>query len=337
MGDRDSDLVVGVDLGATKLAAGVVDSRGRVVALARWPRPVPGYGDALEAIDVLVRRLGTQVAGSSRRVAAVGVAAAALLDAERDVVLHAPILEWRDRPLRADLAERLRLPIVLDNDANAAAWGEYRHGAGVGERCLLMVTLGTGVGGGVVVDDRLLAGGFGLAAELGHLKVGAEGRVCPCGGEDCLEQYASGTALSHAARSAVLHDPGAPLLARAGGDVERIDGPLIVAAARDGDPQARRVIGEVGTFLGRGLAQITMVLDPSLILVGGGLADAGDLVLGPARRAYAAAVGFRRVRPAAPLRAAALGNAAGVVGMAALARAHVERGDPSAACVPAGS
>jgi glucokinase len=331
MEDRSPDLVVGVDLGATKLAAGLVDSSGRVLALTRWPDQVRAYDDALDAVDALVHGLRGQAAEWGRHVAAAGVAAAALFDADREVVVHAPILDWHDRPLRADLAGRLRLPVVAENDANAAAWGEYRHGAGIGERCLLMVTLGTGVGGGVVIDDRLLSGGFGLAAELGHVQVGAEGRSCPCGAHDCLEQYASGTALRRAARGAAERDPGASsrLLALAGSDLERIDGPLITEAARDGDPLARRVVDDVGTWLGRGLAQMAAVLDPSLMLVGGGLAVADELILEPARRAYAACVGFHGVRPPAPMRAAALGNTAGVIGVAALARARPERGDPS--------
>jgi glucokinase len=182
-----------------------------------------------------------------------------------------------------------------------------------------------------VLDDRLLSGGFGLAAELGHVKVGAQGRRCPCGARDCLEQYASGTALGRAARTAAARDPRAAsrLLALAGGDLERIDGPLITEAARGGDLLARRVVGDVGTWLGRGLAQMAAMLDPSRILVGGGLAVAGELILEPARRAYAASVGFHGVRPPAPMRAAALGNTAGVIGVAALARARAERADAS--------
>jgi glucokinase len=336
MGERSSDLIVGADLGATKLAAGLVDSNGRVLALSRWPAPVRAYDDALDAVAALVHELRGQAAEWGRHVPAAGVGAAALFDAAREVLMHAPILDWRARPLHADLAERLQLPVVVENDANAAVWGEYRHGAGIGERCLLMVTLGTGVGGGVVIDGRLLSGGFGLAAELGHVKVGAEGRSCPCGAQDCLEQYASGTALRRAARIAATRDPGASsrLLALAGGDPGRIDGPLITEAACAGDPLACRLVGEVGAWLGRGIAQIAAVLDPGLVVVGGGLADADELVLEPARRAYAASVGFHGVRPPAPIRAAALGNTAGIIGVAALARAGVARGGPAKPFIP---
>ena len=315
-------LVIGVDLGGTKLAAGLVDRHGLVVAQARWPRPVRAYDQALDAIEALAGELRREAAARGHNVRAAGVAAAALFDADRARVLYAPILEWRDRRFLDDLSERLALPVVVDNDANAAAWGEYRHGAGAGERCVVMLTLGTGVGGGVVIDGRLLSGGSGLAAELGHLKVGAEGRACPCGREDCLEQYASGDALGRAARTAVAEHParGRRLLAAAGGDRDRIDGRLVTAAAQDEDPLALRLVGEAGTWLGRGLAQIAAVLDPSVVLVGGGLALADELLLAPARAAYDASVSLHPLRSPARIRTAALGNAAGVIGIAALAR-----------------
>jgi glucokinase len=186
----------------------------------------------------------------------------------------------------------------------------------------VLVTLGTGVGGGVVIDGRLLSGGSGIAAEFGHLKVGSDGRACPCGREDCLEQYASGVALGRAGQAAVARDHarGRHLLALATGDPARIDGRMVTAAARERDPLAVRLVGEAGTWLGRGLAQIAAVLDPSLILVGGGLALADELVLAPARTAYLTSVSLRAVRPLPPIRAAALGNMAGVIGIAALAR-----------------
>lgn len=319
------DLVIGVDLGGTKLAAGLVDRHGLVVAQARWPGRVRAYEQALGAIEALAREMQREAAHRGQRVVAAGVAAAALFDADRTEVLHAPILEWQVRPFLADLTERLDLPVVVDNDANAAALGEFRHGAGHGERCLVVVTLGTGVGGGVVIDGRLLSGGSGLAAELGHLKVGSEGRDCPCGQRDCLEQYASGSALGRAGRTAVAQDParGRRLLAEAADDPERIDGRLVTVAAFRGDPLALELVTDAGTWLGRGLAEIAAVLDPSLILVGGGLALADELLLAPARTAYAASLSLRRVRPLAPIRPAALGNTAGVIGIAAIARSAV--------------
>jgi glucokinase len=322
------DLVIGVDLGGTKLAAGLVDGDGHVVAQARWSRPLRAYEQALDAIEALAGEMRENAADRGARVVAAGVAAAGLFDVDRTTVLYAPILEWRNRPFLADLTQRLDLPVVVDNDANAAAWGEYRHGAGAGERCLVLVTLGTGVGGGVVIDGRLLSGGSGIAAELGHLKVGSEGRACPCGREDCLEQYASGVALGRSGQVAAARDPalGRRLLALAAGDPDRIDGRLVTTAAHAGDPLALRLLDEAGTWLGRGLAQVASVLDPSLILVGGGLALADELVLAPARTAYMASVSLRPVRTLAPIRAAALGNAAGVIGIAALARSA--RPDP---------
>jgi glucokinase len=328
------DVALGFDLGGTKLAAGLVGADGRVVAETKLAGRVRDYDEALEAISALADELLREAERRRLEPVATGVAVAALLDAERTRVLHAPILEWRDRPLLADLRDRLSLPVAIENDANAAAWGEHRHGAGVGERCLVVVTLGTGVGGGVVIGDRLLTGGGGLAGELGHLKVGAEGRPCPCGSQDCLEQYASGSALARSGREAATRDPvvARGLLAPAAGDLDRIDGRLITSAARAGDPLAIRLLDQAGTWLGRGLAQAASVLDPGLILIGGSLALAGDLVFAPIRRAYAESITLRSARPVTPIRPAALGNAAGIVGAAALAReqhASARRRDPA--------
>jgi glucokinase len=318
------DVSLGFDLGGTKLAAALVDAQGRIVAERKLPGRVRDYDDALGAIAALADELLGEADRRGLHAVAAGVAVAALLDADRTQVVHAPILGWRDRPLLADLSDRLPVPVCIENDANAAAWGEHRHGAGAGERSLVVITLGTGVGGGVVIGDRLLTGAAGLAGELGHLKVGTEGRNCPCGSRDCLEQYAGGLALAAAGREAATRDPvvAGDLLALAAGDLDRIDGRLITAAARAGDPLATGILEQAGTWLGKGLAQVASVLDPGVILISGSLAQAGELVLAPARRAFAASVTLRSARPLTPIRPAALGNAAGVVGMAALAREH---------------
>jgi glucokinase len=325
-------VTVGVDVGGTKLVASAVDPEGRTLGLERWPEPVREYEDVLGAISELVGRIRASVDPSP--VGAVGVAAAAFIDADRRRVRGATYLvDWRDRPFAADLADRLQLPVVVENDADAAAWGEYRYGAGRGTRSLVLATVGTGIGGGIVIDGRLVTGGFGLGGEIGHLQVVPDGVRCGCGARGCVEQYASGTAIAAAVRSAVREDPAAAprLLARAGGDVARIDGRLITTLAGEGDEPARRALGEGGVWLGRALAQVATVVDPSLIVVGGGLAEAaGDLVLEPVRRSFAAAASLPHVRPPAPITAAALGNAAGIVGAASLAAALMDTHNPKA-------
>jgi glucokinase len=329
-----SGVTIGVDLGGTKLLAAVVGAGGRVSSLRRWPGRVSGYHQALDTIAELVGRLRREVEGRGGGVTAVGVAIAAFLTADRDGVRDATnLMGWRDRPVRADLHERLGLPVVIENDADAAVWGEYVHGAGRGERCVVMATVGTGIGGGIVVGGELVRGGFGLAGEFGHLVIVPDGRLCGCGSRGCLEAYASGTALTDSVRAAAAAEPegGRRLLDRAGGDPDRIDGPMITALALDGDPMALRGLDALGGWLGRGLAQVATVLDPSLVLIGGGLAEAaGELIVGPARTAYGASLSIRDSRPVAPMRLARLGNTAGLVGAGALASAMTEPSERAA-------
>jgi glucokinase len=300
MGSR-SDATCGIDIGGTKIAGAVVTGDGTVVAADRIESPAVDPAALKHAVASLVASLA-----SEHPVGAVGVAAAGFVDRDRSHVRFAPNIAWRNEPLGADLAALTGLPVVVENDANAAAWGEFRHGAGRAAEDQLMVTVGTGVGGGIVVDGHLLRGAFGVAAEIGHLCVVPDGLACPCGNTGCLEQYASGTALVRNARAA-------------SGD-HSLDGPGLTAAAKDGDPFAREQLAEVGRWLGHGLASLAAVLDPGLIVVGGGVSDAGDLLLDPARAAFRAGLTAAGFRPEAEIRLAELGNEAGVIGAADLAR-----------------
>ena len=316
-------VTIGVDLGGTKLLAAVVHGGGRVSSLRRWPRRVAGYEEAVDAIADLVASLRREAEERGEAVVAVGIAIAAFLTARRDRVRGATYLTaWDDRPFPADLQARVGVPVIIENDADAAAWGEFVLGAGRGEQSVVMTTVGTGIGGGIVVDGHLLRGGFGFGGELGHVVVAPGGRSCGCGSRGCLEAYASGTALTQTVRAAAASDPAGAgrLLERAGGDPEGIDGPAIIAAALEGDRMAVAGLREVGEWLGRGLAQVAAVLDPSVLVVGGGLAEAaGDLIADPARAAYAEAVSIPAVRPLAPIRLAGLGNTAGLLGAATMA------------------
>ncbi|MGZ5398616.1 MAG: ROK family glucokinase, partial [Nocardioides sp.] len=248
--------------------------------------------------------------------------AAGYVDRDRARVLFAPNIAWRDVNLKAELEERVDVPVVVENDANAAAWGEFRFGAGSDVDDLMLVTVGTGVGGGLVLDGELYRGAFGVGAEIGHLRVVPDGIICGCGHHGCFEQYASGSALVREARQIAINGvPAADaLLARAGGSVEAIDGPMISEAARDGDAFAIGRLAELGHWLGSGIASLVTVLDPAVVAIGGGVSEAGDLLLEPLRAAFERHLPGREYRPLAEIRRATLGNAAGMIGAADLAR-----------------
>ena len=311
-------MAVGVDIGGTKVLAGLVDADGGILARAR--RPTPGRDPAA------VRRTIVEVvreASAGREIAAVGIGAAGFVDADRSRVMFAPHLAWRDEPLRDGLAADLGLPVIVENDANAAAWAEWRFGAGRGESRLVCVTLGTGIGGGIVTDGVVQRGRWGMAGEFGHMVVVPDGRRCECGNRGCLEQYASGNVLGREARE--LAHAGSPvtvpLVQRVGGDIDALVGPLITEAARDGDPVAVELFGDVGRWLGIGLANLAAALDPGLFVIGGGVSDAGELLLGPARASFRRTLTGRGFRPEPRIVPAALGPEAGLVGAADLARA----------------
>ena len=310
-------LTIGVDVGGTKVAAGVVDESGAILARSRHETPSASPADVEDVVAECVADLR-----ADHEVVAVGVGAAGFIDAERSRVLFAPNLSWRDEPLRDAVASRVGLPVVVENDANAAAWAEHRFGAGVDEPHLVAVTVGTGIGGGIVLDGRLHRGRFGIGAEFGHMQMVPGGRRCGCGLRGCWEQYCSGRALLREAREIadVRRGYGDRLLELGGGRPEGIEAREVTAAAQEGDPAAIECFEQVGRWLGQGLADLAAVLDPGVFVIGGGVADAGELLLAPARRAFAEQLTGSGSRPRAEIRAAALGNDAGMVGAADLAR-----------------
>jgi glucokinase len=308
---------VGVDVGGTKIAAGLVDGAGRLVARDRTESPATDPAEIVHTIGKLVRCLV-----GSHEIEAVGVCAAGFVDKARSTVVFAPNLAWRDEPLKEKLQAELGLPVVVENDANAAAWGEFTSGAGEDVEDLLMLTIGTGVGGGVVIDGELVRGGFGMGGEVGHIQMVPGGVKCGCGNLGCLESYGSGTALVRMTREQALDDPQAAthLLQLAGGDVAGITGPLVTQAARGGDPFALARLAELGDWIGQGVATLTAVLDPNVVVIGGGVGEAGDLLLDPIRASFENHVTVRGHRPLLEVRQAELGNAGGMVGVADLAR-----------------
>ncbi|SDZ06429.1 glucokinase [Micromonospora pattaloongensis] len=311
-------LTIGVDVGGTKVAGGVVDPDGKVLARTRRDTPAE---DVAKTRDVIVDVV-TELA-ASHPVTAVGIGAAGWIDAARSTVLFAPNIAWRDEPLRDYVSAAVELPVIVENDANVAAWAEFRYGAARhADDSMIMFTVGTGIGGGIVLGGELVRGAHGIAAELGHMLAVPSGHLCGCGRLGCIEQYASGHALVRFARAGARQEPdrATGLLALAGGDAELITGPMVTAAAQAGDPVSQHAFAQIGHWLGIGLADMVQILDPQVLVLGGGVVEAGDLLLGPTRRSYVEALAQRGRLPVAELRPAELGNTAGMVGAADLAR-----------------
>ncbi|WP_081709865.1 ROK family protein [Arthrobacter sp. 35W] len=310
-------LAIGIDIGGTKVAAGVVDPQGKVLAQLRRPTPGRDPRAVEETIAALVRELAGEF-----HVASVGIGAAGWMDRASSTVIFSPHLAWRNEPLRDNLQRVLRRRVVLANDADAAGWAEWRFGAGRGQERLVCLTLGTGIGGSMVNDGVLERGSFGLAGEFGHQVVVPGGHRCECGNRGCWEQYASGNALGREARG--LARAGSPvaqaLLAAVGGDPGAITGALVTELALAGDPASADLVHDVGHWLGLGMANLAAALDPGMFVVGGGLGAAGELLLGPAREAYARNLTGRGFRPLAAISGALLGPDAGLVGAADLSR-----------------
>ena len=309
---------IGVDIGGTKVAGGVVDESGQILARARVDTPAKDAEAAEDAIVAVVERLRGDF-----DIDAVGLGIAGFVDESRSRVYFAPNLpDWHNEPVRDDVSRRVGLPVVVENDANAAAWGENRFGAGRDETDLVCVTVGTGIGGGIIIEDRLYRGRYGIGGEIGHMQVVADGRLCGCGQRGCWEQYASGNALVREARerAAESRSEAAVLLRMGDGTPEMITGRHVTEAARLGDEVALAAFATVGRWLGQGLADLVAILDPGRFIIGGGVSEAGELVLEPAREGFELLLTGRDVRPVAQVVLAELGNDAGLVGAADLAR-----------------
>jgi glucokinase len=320
-------LAIGIDIGGTKVAGGVVDAGGNVIHRARRDTPDRSKSPAVvEGTIVEVVAELMQLASPPEAVAAVGIGAAGFVAADRATVVFAPHLSWRHEPLRTALQKRVAVPIFVDNDANAAVWAEWKFGAAQGETHVMMITLGTGIGGGILINGQVQRGRFGIAGEFGHMQVVPGGHRCECGNRGCWEQYASGNALVREAHS--LFSANSPiasdLLDSVGGVVDNLTGPLITQAARDGDPTARELLAEIGNWLGVGIANLAAAFDPGMFVIGGGVSAAGELLLAPARETFKRQLSGRGYRPEALIVAARLGNEAGLIGAADLARSSAE-------------
>lgn len=303
--------VFAVDLGATNVRVGLVDQGGTVVLSARRPTPQEGPGAVVEAIADLTREVAAK---AGRRADRVGVGVPGPLDVAEGIVDEPPNLRgWRRVPLRAMLEARLGLPVVLENDANAAALGEWWKGAGQGSRHLLYITWSTGIGGGLVWEGRLYRGASGTAGEIGHIVVDPDGPLCPCGRRGHLEGIAAGPAIVRAAREAMARGEPSALRHLAAFTAEEV-----AAAARAGDPLSRRVFEHAARMVGLVVGGMLNLLNPEVVVIGGGVARAGEVAFEPLREA-ARSVAFDGPFRSARIVPAALGDDAGLVGAAYLA------------------
>ncbi len=309
MARRDA-AAIGVDVGGTTTKAGVVSSAGELVTRAERPTdPSAGTKGIIAVIEELLARDG---AGTVR---AVGVGAAGFVGG--DSIIFSPNITYDDPHLGRAITDRFDLPAVIDNDANAAAWGEFRFGAAKGAPNLVLLTIGTGVGSGVIVDGRLLRGHTGTAAELGHMVVDPDGPECPCGLRGCVEMFAAGPAIARLATTAVAAEPSSSILDFAG-QVDAITAEHVGRAAREYDETARSVLRAAGTMLGVALSNVVNIFDPEVIILAGGVTSIGEPLLGPARDELARRTTAQRRRPMR-LDVSTLGDDVGILGAAALA------------------
>ena len=311
--------VLGFDLGGTKFAFGVVQEDGKVLASGRVDTlATQGPAQAVQRVIAAARGALEKAGLKSSDLAGIGIASPGPLDIAKGCVVGSPNLPgWDGFPIAGEIGKAFGLRVRIDNDANAAAVGEHRFGAGKGKRDLVYITVSTGIGGGAIVNGRLMRGANGNAAELGHLTLDIKGPKCPCGGNGCFEVMASGTAIGRFARAALLGGRASSLTTLAG-SADAVDARHVFTAAQTGDALAQELVAHEIEYLGRGLAVVVNTFNPERIVIGGGVASAGEWLLAPVR-ARALALAFPRLAAVCDIVPAALGGDVGVVGAAACA------------------
>lgn len=303
--------VIGVDIGGTSTRGAVVSAEGRILRRAEIRTdPTAGTKGILAILDDLLK-------DGHENVGAIGVGAAGFVNFATGSITFAPNLQYGDAQVGAAVRAHTNLPVVVDNDANAAAWGERAFGAAVGNDDIVLVTVGTGIGSGIIIAGRLIRGHTGTGAEIGHTVIDPNGPPCHCGLRGCLEQFAAGQAIERMARDAIRDDPGSSIIDFAG-SIESITAAHVAKAARQRDKTALNVLKGAGTYLGIGLSNIANVFDPQVIVLGGGVISAGEPFLGPARDELFAMTTAQRRRPMR-MAVGVLGDDAGILGAAALA------------------
>ena len=313
-----TELTIGIDIGGTKVLGGVVDSTGNIIDSARRVTPVAGGKELITTIIEVVKEFK-----SKHEIAGVGISIAALISADQGTVVGAPnIANLSKLNFVAELKKEFNIPIIAENDANAAMWAEYKFGAARGFNPVMFFIIGTGMGGGLVIDDKLFRGANGIGAEFGHMIVQQNGVLCGCGTKGCIEQYASGSALMRYAKEGITANPakGKVILDLAGGSVTGLTGAILTKAALAGDELAIAAFKQQADWLGSACASFALILNPAAIVIGGGVVDAGELFLAPVREAMNRYMPFAGTHTPPKIIAAKFGNDAGLIGAADLVR-----------------
>ena len=311
---------IGIDFGGTYIKYGLVGEGGEIIEKGKVPTPAGcRYAETMEVIASAVRGLAKH--GAS--VCGLGIGAPGVVDGEKGIVRLSGNLGWENKPFARDLSESLGIPVTLTNDANAAAFGEYVCGAGSDYKSVVLITLGTGIGSGIVLNGKLFEGNEGAGAELGHEVICFGGGKCACGRRGCFEAYASATALIRQTKRAMEKDKQSMLWQLCGGDIESVNGKTAFDGAQQGDKTAKRVVSNYQRYLSEGLANIANTFRPEAILIGGGISAQGESLTVPLQKKVNKLMLGRGGYAPVKILAAKLGNDAGLVGAAMLAKEKV--------------
>ena len=318
---------LGIDVGGTKIAAGVTDPQGRILAKAESAtlagRPFP---EVVRDMAACARRAMEMAECPEEALHAIGIGIPGIAENETGTVIFCTNLGWHDEPLRRELSQYINKPIYIDNDATVAGFAESVAGVSRGAKSSVFLTLGTGVGGGIVIDGKPWTGAHGVASELGHVTLVVDGIPCTCGKAGCLERYCSATALIRRGQEAAEKHPEGAIARAALGDPARITGKLVIDCAREGDPQALHIFHEYTRYLAIGINNVISFLDPEIVVLGGGISHAGDFLLDAVRSRIPDFLMFKTM-PYPKVELAVLGNQAGIIGAAMVAKSIIQEGE----------
>lgn len=311
---------IGIDLGGTNIAVGIVNEDGKIIASGSTPTLVErSYVDIVKDMATCSLQVLEKSGLSLAEVERIGIGIPGIADAETGVVVFCTNLAWHDVPLREELQKYINKPVYIDNDATVAGLAESVAGVSAGTHSSVFITLGTGVGGGIVINGKPWSGFHGIGSEIGHMIVEMDGEPCTCGNNGCLERYCSATAIIRMARQAIKQHPYSLMNELCGGDPEKINAKIMFDAAREGDEIAMKIFRRYVRYLGQGIANIINFLDPEIITLGGGVSKAGDFLMDALRIETPKYILFKTM-PHARIEMAELGSDAGIIGAAMLGR-----------------